>query len=528
VKIIDKSRFFASSNAKLHAENFRAEIDNLRKMNHPNIVRLYDVYENREKLMLVTELCSGGELFDRIADKEYLGGGFSELSGAIVIKQVLSAVGFMHSREVCHCDLKPANILFTSKADDAEVKVIDFGFAQRVPMWKRYLHKSCGTAYYMAPEVLSGKYNKEADLWSIGIIMFTMLYGYSPFQKPSDSRLGSREGNRAIKRRIQRGFPGFPQGGHVSRDARNLIRKLLQKDTAKRYTADEALMHPWFESASEDDKIPDSVLKQLRKASAMDNFKVLVMTAIRDDEDDTLSSQLMKYFEKFDVNGDKRISLREFEDGLTPFLPQLRSREIRRMFEHLDIDGDDHIQFDEFWSLISYQCLINAYERLTVLFERLDCNGNGYLDTGDIPELKKAIKKDPLIRRLNIDPNEIIELADLNQDGRVSFDEFLFALHPELVEEGMRESFERSKSCLELDRVGGGSGGPETHSVREMKDENSEDSDDIDQWQDKPMRQSSFERILAESFRPSSYWDDRSPVKRSSSVAYDSTGYACG
>jgi len=501
VKVIDKSRFFASSKAKLYAENFRAEIELLRKLDHPHIVQLNDVYENRETLMLVMELCCGGELFDRIADRAYQGGGYTERSAAMVIKQVLSAVAFMHSHDICHCDLKPANILFATKADDALVKVIDFGFAQRVPMWKRYLNKNCGTAYYMAPEVLKGMYNKEADLWSIGVIMFSMFFGYTPFQKASDERLGSIEENRAIKRRIRRGFKRFPKRGHVSSGAKGLIVKLLQKDTAKRYTAEEALMHPWFETASDDDEILDSVLKQLKRVSVMDNFKILVVSAIRDDED-LMLTQLMKYFEKFDVNKDKRISLREFEDGFHTYLPQLQGREVRQMFENLDIDGDHYIQFDEFWILVSYQWLINVYERLTVVFKTLDYNGDGYIDRDDIQKLKLAIEKDPLIRRLGIDPYIIIESADLDNDGRVSFEEFLFAMHPELVEEDMRESFERSKRL---------SSTPSRHRETDLMMESRRGrprsqastqnyEDDSDELPDKPIGQSSFDRVLEQTF----------------------------
>jgi len=493
VKVISKTRFMSHKNAKLYFENFRAEVDLLRTMDHPNIVELYDVYESRDELMLVMELCCGGELFERIAERAYAGTGYSEGLAATILHQVLSAVAFMHSHNICHCDLKPSNILFDTKSQNAQVKVIDFGFAQRVPVWKRYLSKSCGTAFYTAPEVIKGKYNKEGDMWSVGIVMFAMMFGYTPFQKTGDEKLDTRGQNRVVRRRILQGFAGIPRRGRISPAAKSLIHGLLKNDPAERYTANEALIHPWFDTASQDDEIPDTVLQQLRKVSAMDNFKVFVLSAFRDDTDLTTTAQLKKYFKKFDRNRDKRISLEEFRDGLSTFLPELRDREVRQMFNNLDIDGDKYIQFDEFWSLIAYQQLISAYERLAVVFDALDKNRNGFLDRGDIPELWREMNRDPLIRRLDIDLNEVIETADLDNDGQVSFDEFLFAMHPELVEPSMRKRFERKKKAMspryqDPDNV--------LHRGRKRVCSRPQSFDEVEDLSDEPLRQSSFDRII--------------------------------
>jgi len=429
-------------NEKHYLENFKAEIDLLRTLDHPNVIELYDVYESPDKLMLVMEMCSGGELFDRIADRASSGRGYSEHLAAMILQQVLRAVGFMHSQNICHCDLKPSNILFDSKSEHAKVKVIDFGFAQRVPKWKRYLHKYCGTAFYTAPEVLYGKYNKEGDIWSIGIIMFMMFFGYTPFQRPGEESLSTSRMNLFVQSRILQGFKGIPRSsGRISTAASGLIHRLLKMNVAERYTADQALLHPWFDSASQDDEIPDTVIQKLRKVSVMDNFKVFVLSAFRDDKDLSSTAQLKKHFEKFDTNGDKQISLQEFKDGLSKAQPGLPDRHVREIFDNLDIDGDNYIQFDEFCTAIAYQQLISAYERLALIFDWLDKNRNGYLDRGDIPGLMRAMNGDPLIRRLAINIEDLIKTADLDSDGRVSFHEFLFAMHPELVEPNQREWF---------------------------------------------------------------------------------------
>jgi len=434
VKVIDKSRFIDSGNAASCFEAFRSEIDVMQTLDHPNIIQLYDVYEDKYKLMLVMELCCGGELFDRIAKKAARGHGYNEKLAANILKQILSAVACMHKLNICHCDLKPSNILFSTTDDRAKLKVIDFGYAQRVPKWKRYLHQRCGTIHYIAPEVAAGNYNKEADLWSIGVIMFAMFFGYTPFQRDSDRLLPKGDENYAVINRIQQGFKGLPDLRKISDEAADLIKLLLKKDVKYRYNANRALMHPWFETAGANQEIPQSVLDQLQQVSEMDNFKVLIVSAIGNDLDLTMTKQLQKYFEKFDTNEDKRISLREFEEGLNKFWPQWKVGNVGEIFRKLDIDGDNYIQLDEFMCLIAYQHLVNAYDSLKHVFDQLDSNQDGYLDKDDMPKLKQAMENDTLICRLQIDADAVVESADLDNDGRVSFDEFLFAMHPELVE----------------------------------------------------------------------------------------------
>jgi len=441
VKVIDKTRFIKSGKMNTYYDIFKSEIDVMRKLTHPNIIDLYDVYENKKSLMLVMELCEGGELFDRIADYAKKGRAYNEKLAANVLKQILSALAFMHSHNICHCDLKPSNILFTTKNREAQVKVIDFGFAQRLPKWKRYLHHRCGTIYYLAPEVVAGSYNKQADLWSTGIIMFAMFFGYTPFQEKGDVQLSKQERDYAVMNRIQEGFKGLPKNRKISKQAGELIELLLVKDVQKRYNAQKALMHPWFESAGEDQEIPRSVLEELTQVSELDYFKIIVASAFGNDLDLTMTKQLTTYFELFDTNGDNRISLEEFQHGFEKFWPQLRIANIREMFANLDIDGNQYIQLDEFMALIAYQHLINAYDRLQDIFVKLDVNNNGHIEKAEIEKLAHVIDKDPLISRLQINPVEVFMAADLNNDGRVSFEEFLFAMHPELVEPRTRKNY---------------------------------------------------------------------------------------
>jgi len=146
---------------------------------------------------------------------------------------------------------------------------------------------------------------------------------------------------------------------------------------------------------------------------------VMVVSAIRNDLDLTMTNQLKTYFVKFDTNRDKRISLREFEEGLNNFWPQMKVANIKEIFDNLDIDGDNYIQLDEFMSLIAYQHLVKSYDRLKDIFDQLDSNHDGYLDDVDMPKLKQAIGNDALISRVQIDPHVVIQSADLDKDGRL-------------------------------------------------------------------------------------------------------------
>ncbi|KAL3823285.1 hypothetical protein ACHAXA_003433, partial [Cyclostephanos tholiformis] len=218
------------------------------EMNHPNFVRLVDVFEDSTRVHLVTDLCEGGELFQKIIDRSSLpvGGAacFTEEEAARTMSQILNAVSYMHSRNIVHRDLKPENILFETADEDSPAKIIDFGLARRHVAHEAPMSNVTGTPYYIAPEVLRRQYDKSCDMWSLGVIAYVLLCGYPPFNGRDDDD---------IHRSILRGWYCFPsrEWGGVSREALDFIRRLLEKDTKKRMTAEQALMHPWITGVNE-------------------------------------------------------------------------------------------------------------------------------------------------------------------------------------------------------------------------------------------------------------------------------------
>jgi len=163
VKIISKKRYHSLLDADKYFMELQVEYNLLKSSKHSSIIELYDIFDGPSNLMLVMELCCGGDLFDRIYKNTHHGIHSNEHWAAKIIKQVLKAVEFLHDRDIMHGDLKPTNIMFSSP-NHLTVKVIDFGFAQKAPRWLRYLRKEVGTLEYSAPELLCLTYNKESDL----------------------------------------------------------------------------------------------------------------------------------------------------------------------------------------------------------------------------------------------------------------------------------------------------------------------------------------------------------------------------
>lgn len=162
-------------------EILKRETQILKEVNHPNIIRLIEVHEDAKYLHLITELCTGGELFDRIIEKTQSDEGhFSERDAAKLVRCILDAIRYCHEEmQIVHRDLKPENFLFSSKEEDATIKIIDFGLSRHEEPLSGIMKTKVGTPYYVAPEVLNKRYTKSCDIWSIGVIAYILLCGVS-------------------------------------------------------------------------------------------------------------------------------------------------------------------------------------------------------------------------------------------------------------------------------------------------------------------------------------------------------------
>lgn len=206
---------------------FKREMGFLRDLDHPNIVRLYGLYEDRNCLYGVMEKLDGGEFFPHVAQLPT----FTELDAANICKQMLEAVQYIHSQGIVHRDIKGENFLFTDKGKNATLKMIDFGIADRFQEDKP-LTEQCGTLHYLAPELLRREYGKEVDVWAVGVIMYLMLYGKFPFRgDDKDSILKEIENYKIDWAR---------QEVHHSPVTVDFLSRLLEKDPKQRATASQA------------------------------------------------------------------------------------------------------------------------------------------------------------------------------------------------------------------------------------------------------------------------------------------------
>lgn len=213
------------------------EINTLRSLDHPNIVKIFEYFEDEKRFYIVTEHIQGGELFDEIIAK----GKFNERDAATLMKQLLSCVSYCHEHHIIHRDLKPENVLLEASKEFDQIKVIDFGTAQKFKQGQK-LSETIGTPYYIAPEVLNHQYGKECDVWSLGVMAYIILSGIPPFNGSSDAD---------IMAAIKKGTFNFNAKvwSTVSQSAKDFITSLLTFDANKRPTALVALQHPWLKQS---------------------------------------------------------------------------------------------------------------------------------------------------------------------------------------------------------------------------------------------------------------------------------------
>lgn len=264
VKIVTKSKLTREDDLAL-----KDEIGILRTVNHPNIIKLYDVFDEVDHYYLVTELMRGGELFDRIVTKNY----YNEKEARDVCKILFEALNFCHEHQIAHRDLKPENLLLMSRSNDREIKIADFGFAKRVNS-EHCLMTQCGTPGYVAPEILHGvPYGTKSDMWSLGVITYILLGGYPPFIEQNQRELFKK-----IKKGLYEFHPEY--WGSISSDAKDLISMLLTVDPNKRITARKALNSSWVLGGDSQLAGYDlgANLQQFRKYNAKRKLRQAVLT----------------------------------------------------------------------------------------------------------------------------------------------------------------------------------------------------------------------------------------------------------
>ncbi len=243
---------------------------------HPNIVQLHDVFITEDEVQLVMELMQGGELFDRMVER----GPYSEAMASTHIRKIGEALAFMHGKGIVHRDLKPENLILVDKSENSELKIADFGLSKIMNDPSDVMQTVCGTWAYAAPEINPGLmrsvkagYTAKVDMWSVGVILFVMLAAYHPFDPDGDATDAQLMSN------IRKGHFDFKDKGwdHISQDAKDLIKKLIESDPEKRFNATQLLSHRWITGVAPRHDITPTIAKDLRNYYRPDSARNMQM-----------------------------------------------------------------------------------------------------------------------------------------------------------------------------------------------------------------------------------------------------------
>ena len=393
------------------------EIENLMLLNHPNILKLFEYYyDEKENIYIITEYIRGEELFNKIQEVHR----FSEEDSAVIIKSVLQAITYCHSRGIIHRDLKPENILIPSgnnKIDYTLLKIIDFG-ASVLKKDDGKISFRFGTPYYIAPEVLQESYNEKCDVWSIGVILYLLLIGQAPFDGEDDNIICQKIISEEINydnNRIK----------NLSKESIDFMKKLLEKNPDKRISSAQALEHSWIKKYAPHTKVNRAfsrkIYKNLSNFCEKSQLSTAVVTFITNYlmNDDELKL-LKKLFFELDVKGVGVITREELFKGMEEcFDKKITREEVDAIFSNIDYDNNGTISFDEFVKAAIDKKKLLTEEKLKAAFALFDRNGDGDIEA---KELKEVIG-DENITEDNV-WLQMIEEVDLDGNGVIDFEEF--------------------------------------------------------------------------------------------------------
>jgi len=419
---------------------FEREVELQKALDHPNICKVFDVYQDSKLYYIVLELCSGGELFDRIINM----GHFGEHTVAHLAKQMIGGLLYMHSQCMAHRDLKPENYLLATEEDveKTHLKLIDFGMSRRftkgTPMTTRVV-----TPYYVSPDVLSGKYSEACDIWSLGVIFYILFSGSPPFY----SNYEGRKGDEDIFKKVKKGSYTFEasEWKHVSPQARKFVSDILVLDPAKRPTAESLLQHPWFIEhipKMEPVSLSEQAIGSLKAFVNKNRLQKAALHMIAKYVGDDQVNDLQKMFESMDKDGDGTLTIKEVKEGLqTAGLHQLTA-EMDEVMKGLDTDGSGKVDYSEFLAATMDRKVYTQYNVVWQVFKQFDTSHTGKVTKDDLTmilsggEVKHLEDATGLLKH---EIDDIMSQYDKDKSGDIDFDEFLA-----LMQEG--KALIRSKS----------------------------------------------------------------------------------
>ena len=398
------------------------EIDILKKLDHPNIVKIYEFYNTLTDFYIVTEYCKKGELYG------YIKNTYSENQLAVLFYQVFSGLSYLHDHHILHRDLKLENIMISDIEKDLKtkeeyfwIKIIDFGTAK---IFKKNKNEKAvvGSSYYIAPEVLKQKYNEKCDTWSVGVILYMLIVGRAPFDGKTDEEIIE-----SIKIGVYNNK--HPKLLAKSKETQDLVYSLLERNINKRLSANEALNHNFFTKfngralfSNFTNSDIQTYLDNLLNYKFQSKFQQLVLAfVVHNIPQNKETKIILKLFRYFNLSGNCKLTKVELINGLYKFRDKDKvDKVIDDIFLMLDGDNNGYIEYEEFLrACIDKGSALNN-DNLRYAFKFLDKDNSGTLSVDKI--MGAFVKKEnPTL--ISIFKHTIKEV-DRDKDGLINFDDF--------------------------------------------------------------------------------------------------------
>jgi len=385
-------------------------------LSHPNIVVYHGAYEGVNNFYILSELCLGGELFDRIVNTEIN----TRAQAEKLILSMLSAIQHCHHQQIVHRDLKPENFVFKTNDLESDLVLIDFGCATIVEDDRIY-YDFVGTPYYIAPEsaastyIRTGRTLKSSDLWSIGILAFTLMTGRPPFDGNSCAEILQ---NILVKPLV------LPKDIDLSESFVDFINHILRKNPEERISLQAAIDHPWVNGKT-GTNIPKSIIKTLRDFNQECKLKKAISKALAKNMYQEAEESMRMQFKKVDKNNDGKLSSNEISLLLTDREYNMHSayKEAGKIISTADEDNSGEIEFTEFTWMWQHHLLTTSDHYIRDVFNVLDLNGDGKIDTNELGAILEMTNGSDLTKLL-----QLIQEVDTNDDGCIDFEEFKAAM----------------------------------------------------------------------------------------------------
>lgn len=356
----------------LRNKTLQKQIEILKELDHPCVLRIHEFYEDKTMFYIVMDFYSGGDLIEKVISQ----GKLQESECVVIFWQVCSAISYLHSKNIVHRDIKPENIVLEDNDKSMSVKIIDFDTAVHCT---QPLHDMVGTLDYMAPEVLDGKYTEKADMWSLGVLLYVLLSGNSPFGASTDQllRLNIKRGKYDLVSK---------EWKEISPQAKDLLKLLLTTDPDSRLSASAALQHPWVQSSDIGSHDLVSTLLRVKDFSNKNKFQEVIYTYI-----------------------------------LSHIIPHEQLKTLKLIFQQLDYNADGKLSKNEILYVLREEMEIErATEAVEIIFNNGDSDKNGYLEYSEF--LRAAIERENLLSDENIE--KTFKMIDSSGDGIVTYAEF--------------------------------------------------------------------------------------------------------